>query len=67
MNNRRRCENCKWYDESTDVHDEGRCRAAIPSAGDDGYALWPVVLSCDWCSEFDEYWEPGQLGKTEKK
>jgi hypothetical protein len=54
----RRCENCLWWDSSTQPHwadrdTHGVCRVNPPVADDrNGGARWPFTEDCDWCGGF---------------
>lgn len=51
-----RCEDCRFWDNSshaTEEDDNGVCRRHAPSAVDDrtGRAMWPYTRDNDWCAE----------------
>jgi hypothetical protein len=62
MNNRVKCENCKWFDKNgSDLGGYGLCRVNPPDIN----GLWPDVNpKNDWCGSFIEYWEPGKVMTT---
>lgn len=53
-----RCEDCRWWDSSTQPGDKapdthGVCRAMAPVADDrTGHARWPFTEDTDWCGMF---------------
>ena len=49
---RDRCESCRWWDESK-VLDGGYCRVDSPRPSAEGYAVWPLTSSGDWCGRFE--------------
>jgi hypothetical protein len=64
---RRRCENCKWWSEdpqiSTDRIKKGECRLRPPVVIASRHATltrFPVLRSDEWCGEFYEQWEIGK-------
>lgn len=54
----RMCENCKWWDNSTELVSAqpgttGACRVRPPVADDrNGQARWPYTEDVDWCGSF---------------
>lgn len=55
-----RCENCRWWDCSTQRGDAatdttGLCRVAPPVADErNGAARWPFTEDTDWCGSFSQ-------------
>lgn len=56
----RRCEDCRWWDNSTkhgndDEDATGLCRVVAPVADErDRRAVWPFTEYGDWCASFVE-------------
>jgi len=65
MTDRKKCENCRFFDahNAAEEDEEGYCRRHSPRPvvtkrdgmtddPNDVVAWWPVVLSSDWCGDF---------------
>lgn len=54
-----RCEDCKWWDNSTQLTNSqpdttGLCRVGPPVADERNHqAVWPFTEDTDWCGSFD--------------
>ena len=52
---RDRCESCRHFDDRTDRHGNGLCRANPPlilEKGDGNTGVWPIVHELEWCSHW---------------
>jgi hypothetical protein len=47
-----KCENCQHYSSVNEL--EGMCRFNPPAIGNDGKAIWAVVLFDDRCGSYTE-------------
>lgn len=57
----KRCEDCRWWDTSTqcgsaEPDTTGQCRRRAPSSVDDrtGLAFFPFTEDMDWCGDWQE-------------
>lgn len=58
------CGNCRFYAPANQR--AGECRRFAPDYGDDSRrASWPILVSSDWCGEFEPRFVPAAVSQDQ--